>query len=129
MNRTAHSALITAFLLSFLSFPAIGRTQLRYKYNFNENCRKAYEEIIQLKVVAGNQLLEEEKKAHPDNLIPYFLDNYIDFFTLFFNEDPVEFRRRKPSMEQRLTLMKKGDPVFSFLPVYPISHIFSMGCR
>ncbi len=108
MIRTAHSVLIIAFLLSFLSFPAIGRTQIRYQFDFNANCRKAYEEIIKLKVVTGSQLLEEEKKAHPNNLIPYFLDNYIDFFTLFFNEDPVEFRRRKPSLEQRLDPNEKG---------------------
>jgi tetratricopeptide (TPR) repeat protein len=114
MIRTAHSVFITALLLSSLSFPAIGQPQVRYQYDFNANCRKAYEEIIQLKVVTGSQLLEEEKKAHPDNLIPYFLDNYIDFFTLFFNEDPVEFRRRKPFLDQRLTLMKKGDPSSPF---------------
>jgi tetratricopeptide (TPR) repeat protein len=59
-------------------------------------------------------MLEAEKKAHPENLIPYFLENYIDFFTLFFNEDPEEYHRRKPFLEQRLSLMKKGDPASPF---------------
>jgi len=36
--------------------------------------------------------LNAEKTLHPDNLIPYFLENYIDFFILFFNEDPVEYK-------------------------------------
>lgn len=80
-----------------------------YYYDFNPTCRKAYAEIIQLKLVSGAALIEAEKKADPDNLIPYFLENYIDFFTLFFNEDPVEYQRRKPGEEQRLNLMKKGD--------------------
>jgi len=81
----------------------------QYHYDFDSACRKAYQEIIQLKLNAGKTLLDAEKKAHPYNLIPYFLDNYIDFFTLFFNEDPAEYQRRKPWQDQRLTLMKKGD--------------------
>jgi Tetratricopeptide repeat len=86
-----------------------GFSQSSYHYDFNENCRRAYNEIISLKLYAGSQILEAEKKTNPHNLIPYFLDNYIDFFTLFFNEDPVELHQRKHAAEQRIDLMKKGD--------------------
>jgi tetratricopeptide (TPR) repeat protein len=99
-----------AFCLSFLlaGLPFLS-ARAQYQYDFNPSCRKAYEEIIQLKLSTGKALIEVEKKTHPHNLIPYFLDNYIDFFTLFFNEDPVEYQRRKPGQDQRLNLMKKGD--------------------
>lgn len=78
-------------------------------FDFNPACQKAYAEIIQLKLVSGKAMIESEKKADPGNLIPYFLENYIDFFTLFFNEDPQEYQRRKPGLERRLNLMKAGD--------------------
>jgi tetratricopeptide (TPR) repeat protein len=114
MNRTAHPEFFIVFLFSFLSFMPSGQTQVSYQYDFNADCRKAYDEIIKLKLITGKQILEAEKIAHPRNLIPYFLDNYIDFFTLFFNQDPEEFKRRKPSAEQRLILMKKGNPTSPF---------------
>jgi tetratricopeptide (TPR) repeat protein len=85
------------------------RVNAQYSYDFNPACQRAYAEIIRLKLDSGKQLIEAEKKQNPHNLIPYFLDNYIDFFTLFFNEDPAEYQRRKPGLEPRLNLMKKGD--------------------
>jgi tetratricopeptide (TPR) repeat protein len=94
-------------LIIFVFFLVGGRAQSRY--DFNANCRQAYAEIISLRLVNGSRLIEEEKKAHPDNLIPYFLDNYIDFFTLFFNEDPAVYRIKKPESEKLLTLLKSGD--------------------
>jgi tetratricopeptide (TPR) repeat protein len=109
-----HYPVIISFLISVISFLPEGRTQTLSKFDFNSDCRKAYEEIIKLKLNTGKQILEAEKKAHPDNLIPYFLDNYIDFFTLYFNEDPQEFHRRKVLEDQRLTLMKKGSPSSPF---------------
>ncbi|MDP9043043.1 MAG: hypothetical protein M3N30_13780 [Bacteroidota bacterium] len=114
MNRPAHLLSVVSFLFLFLSFMPSGHTQALYEFDFNADCRKAYDEIIKLKLHTGKQILETEKKIHPENLIPYFLDNYIDFFTLFFNEDPQEYKRRKPFLEQRLALMRKGDPASPF---------------
>jgi tetratricopeptide (TPR) repeat protein len=114
MVRTAHPVFYIILLVSSLSFMPSGQTQVPYQYDFNADCRKAYDEIIKLKLNTGKLLLETEKKAHPSNLIPYFLDNYIDFFTLFFNQDPDEFKLMKPSADQRLALMKKGDPASPF---------------
>ena len=62
-------------------------------FDFNADCQQAYKEIIQWKFVKGQQLLDIEKAKHPDNLIPYYLENYIDFFTLFFNEDPAFYKK------------------------------------
>jgi tetratricopeptide (TPR) repeat protein len=110
MNRMSHPVFFIAFLFFFFTFLPTGKSQTEYRFDFNSDCRKAYGEIIRLKLGTGRQIIETEKKIHPGNLIPYLLDNYIDFFTLFFNQDPEEFRKRKSSAEQRLTLLKKGDP-------------------
>jgi tetratricopeptide (TPR) repeat protein len=98
-----------SFFCFFLLSARMPSACAQSRFDFNPACQKAYAEIIQLRLASGKALIETEKKSHPDNLIPYFLENYIDFFTLFFNEDPQEYQRRKPGLEQRLNLMKKGN--------------------
>ncbi len=90
--------------LSFFSFSSFAQKN----FDFNNNCQLAYKEIIKLKLSSGQQMLDAEKKLHPDNLIPYFLENYIDFFILFFNEDPAAFKLKENNEEKRLQLMSKG---------------------
>lgn len=77
-------------------------------YDFNATCRQAYKEIVQLRLEPAQQLLEKEKAQNPGNLIPHLLENYIDFFILFFNEDPQEFERRKNNRDKRLQLLNGG---------------------
>ena len=100
-----------AVLLVLLSVP----TQAQKVFDFNDRCKQAYHEIIQLKLNNGQQLLNAEKAQHPNNLIPYFLENYIDFFTLFFNEDPAEFKKRLPNRDARLDLLDEGPENSPFL--------------
>jgi hypothetical protein len=86
-------------------------------FDFNVKCQQAYKEIIQLKLKNGQAMLDEEKRIHPDNLIPYFLENYIDFFVLFFNEDPGDYERLIGNLEKRLARINKGpekSPYFLF---------------
>lgn len=87
------------------TFSVAGRQKV---YDFNPRCQQAYAAIMQLRLAAGTALLEQEKKANPDNLIPYFLDNYTDFFILFFNEDPTQYAQRKDMRNQRLAMMAEG---------------------
>jgi predicted negative regulator of RcsB-dependent stress response len=96
--------IIFLFLFSFFSAPGFAQMV----FDFNANSQQAYKEIIQLKLSSGQQMLDAEKKIHPNNLIPYFLENYIDFFTLFFNEDPAAFELKEANEGERLRLMSKG---------------------
>ena len=59
-------------------------------YDFNSTCQQAYQEITKLKMNSGLALLEKAKQQNPDNLIPVFLESYIDFYTLLFNEEPKD---------------------------------------
>jgi tetratricopeptide (TPR) repeat protein len=77
-------------------------------YDFNPRCQQAYQFIMELRLNEGRTILEAEKKAHPNNLIPYFLDNYADFFVLFFNEDPSVYNKRKGLRSDRLDMMESG---------------------
>jgi tetratricopeptide (TPR) repeat protein len=93
-------------LFVLLIFPCFCYGQKHF--DFNSNCQQAYRAIVQLKLDPAGRILAAERKRDPDNLIPVFLENYIDFFILFFNEDPVEYQRRKDNMDQRIDLMSEG---------------------
>jgi tetratricopeptide (TPR) repeat protein len=90
-------------LLAGLLYTAPGYGQKHF--DFNDGCRQAYREIIQLRLEEGSQLLAVERKRDPDNLIPVFLDNYIDFFQLFFNEDAVDYQAWQGRLDQRIAMM------------------------
>lgn len=77
-------------------------------YDFNSTCQQAYQEITSLKIQSGERLLEAARKQNPDNLIPDLLEGYIDFFVLFFNEDPAEYEKRKPGFEERIKKLDMG---------------------
>lgn len=98
------------FLFIFTLFFSISvNVSARQKvYDFNARCQQAYDAVMQLRLNTGKALLEEEKHANPDNLIPYFIENYIDFFTLFFNEDPAAFARQLKLRTTRLDMLSRG---------------------
>ncbi len=77
-------------------------------YDFNAVCQQAYNEITQLKLNNGLQLIAKAKQQNPNNLIPYVLESYADFFSLFFNEDHAEYKAKKDNFEKRIKLLKEG---------------------
>jgi tetratricopeptide (TPR) repeat protein len=100
MQRIYKTLLIC--LLS-LSVRAAGKV-----YDFNETCQQAYTEITKLRIEPGKKLLEEARRQNPQNLIPYMLEGYIDFFVLFFNEDPEEYKIRKDNFIKRQAAFDSG---------------------
>jgi hypothetical protein len=81
----------------------------QYRYDFNQNCRNAYNEIINLKFTAGKKLIEQEKSANPGNNIPYLLDNYIYFLTVFIAEEKVTFDKYDDLKDNLIDRLKEGD--------------------
>jgi hypothetical protein len=104
-----------AVILLLLPFFVSGQKH----FDFNTQCQDAYQAIIQLRLDAGQKILNAEKARDPGNLIPLFLENYIDFFILFFNEDPAEYEARKGMLDQRIKWMNEG-PESS--PFYLFTH-------
>jgi hypothetical protein len=103
-HRSHLTAICSLLLLMGLSLSGYAQKT----FDFNANCKQAYKEIIQLKLQSGQQLLNAEKAQHPDNLIPFFLENYIDFFNLFFNEDAAQYKSLQDKLDERLDLMNEG---------------------
>jgi hypothetical protein len=100
MNR------VIIFLILLFTFN-VGIGQ--YIYDFNPNCVRAYSAIISLKFDEGKKLLEREKTSNPNNNIPYLLENYIYFLTVFIAEEEKDFNKYDDLKDVILDRLKKGD--------------------
>jgi hypothetical protein len=98
---------LTATVLLLVGFVHLLPAQ---NFNFNENCRNAYNSIIALKLDEGNALLKAEQKKNPDNLIPIYLENYVDFLRAYTSETSDDFNALKKNKELRLVQLTEGDP-------------------
>ncbi len=65
MNRWAHQLFSTVFFIFFLSFALRGQAQVSYLFDFNADCRRAYQEIIELKLNTRKGNSGERKKSPP----------------------------------------------------------------
>lgn len=110
-NAPGLSHIFTAMknLLITITICLISTSALTQKvYDFSATCKEAYSEIIKLKLTTGKELIAKERQQNPNNLIPELLEGYIDFFTLFFNEDPTEYLARKDNFDKRIELFDSG---------------------
>jgi Tetratricopeptide repeat len=94
---------IFIFWLSFGS--AIAQT-----FSFNDSCRKAYNNIIDLKLNEGLATLKAEEKKNPDNLVPLYLENYVDFLNIYTSDTRSLYEQLKKDKDLRLAIINGGDP-------------------
>lgn len=87
----------------------VGILKGQYNYDFNTTCKDAYSAIISLKFQEGKKLIEQEKALHPNNNIPYLLDNYIYFLTVFIGEEEAQFDALKGKKDDIIGRLKDGD--------------------
>jgi hypothetical protein len=78
-------------------------------YDFNDPCKKAYQSIVNLQFDAGKTLLENEKKVHPENLIPYYIENYIDFLSLAICEEREKYKALQSDENNCIDKLEDGN--------------------
>lgn len=78
-------------------------------FDFNENCKNAYEKIISLRFNEGQALLKTEKSTNPSNLIPDYLENYIDFLKIIISEEQTVFNSLKPNKNSRISKIEESE--------------------
>ncbi len=71
--------------------------------------KSAYKAVSQLRIDDARSEITEIKSKEPDNLLVYHVENYIDFFTLFINEEFEVYESIKDNKDIRLDLISKGD--------------------
>lgn len=111
--RVVLKKIIFTTLFLYLNFIA----QAQKVYEFNSTCQQAYKEIGLLKLNTGKALIEKAKQQNANNLIPVFLESYLDVLELFFNEDIAEYKVRKEKINNRISELKNGtkeSPFYNF---------------
>ena len=98
--------LYTLFLLIlFTSQLAIAEK----RFEFTPEATEAYKKVMSLRFDEARLDIAQIKYNDPDNQIVYFIENYIDFFSVFINEDKSEFRRLERNKNARIKEIRKGD--------------------
>ena len=92
-------------------------------FEYNSLCQQAYKEICVLKIKNATNLIAKAKLQNPNNLIPTYLESYIDVIELFFNENIEEYKKRKDDIDDRIDLLKKGNEN-NALYLYCLSNVY-----
>lgn len=100
MNRTLSTIL---FFLLLLNIQA-----QQVNYEFNNNCKLAYNKLIKLDFDSASILIEMEKQENPGNLMPLLLDNYYDFLQIVLFENEELFDKSENDKRERLNQWKTG---------------------
>jgi tetratricopeptide (TPR) repeat protein len=95
-------------LFIFLPLPFYG-SAATYIYDYNDNCSKAYQYYMSLRLQDARLAIVTEMKANPYNLMSTYLSDYEDCLVLLLNCDPEEYEQRSGHFESRLELLEKGD--------------------
>jgi tetratricopeptide (TPR) repeat protein len=93
------------FTIFFLSFSLLQAQE----FDFNDNCLKAYNHIIALRIDSGKYYVDAELKQSPRNRIPQLLNNYIDFLEIYTVNAPELYTEKRKSFDSRLKNLKSGD--------------------
>jgi hypothetical protein len=78
-------------------------------FDYNQDVQRAYTFILQLKMDSAQYIIDELKANAPDNLAPYHVENYIDFFTVFLGEREDDFTQFEERKDARLERIKQAE--------------------
>ena len=78
-------------------------------FEYSSTAREAYDYVVELRFQEARGLIAQLKREEPENLIVHHLEDYIDFFTVYINEDEKEYNRLYPNRQQRLDAIQNGD--------------------
>lgn len=89
---------------------AVAEKPAGHKYfTFHAHCQEAFEKALSLRFTEARAKLEAIRQIEPDNLIPLFIENYIDFLTVFTGDNKSEFQRLSKSVDGRIDKISRGD--------------------
>ncbi|HMQ48652.1 MAG TPA: hypothetical protein PKA00_14485 [Saprospiraceae bacterium] len=80
-----------------------------YYFEFTANARQAYDKVTSLRFGEAYPLLAKMKLEDPDNLIVYHIENYIDFFQIYLQENEADYDKLKKNRDDRLEKIQRGN--------------------
>lgn len=78
-------------------------------FDFSASAKTAYQNALSLRLVEARAGIDQMKRSEPDNLMAIYVENYLDFVTVFANDNESEYRRLSKNMDARLDKISRGD--------------------
>ncbi len=106
-------------LLPFLFLLFLLPAHAKKRFEWTPALREAYNKTLSLRFKEAASDLAKIRQTDPDNLLILHVENYLDFFHVYINEEESEFKRLEKNKDKRLeTIEKEGDkssPYYLFL--------------
>lgn len=77
-------------------------------FDFSASAKDSYCKITSLRFAESRTALDQLQRGEPDNLIAIYLENCLDFFTVFANDNKAEYQLLAKNMEPRLDKIARG---------------------
>lgn len=110
------------FLLGILCFGCAPRCIAAYRYEFTPAIRTAYQSVLNMRFDEATLQIAQIKKADPENLMSYFVENYIDVFRVFIGEKESDYKALAVNESHRLDMLSRG-PATSPYRLYTQAHV------
>jgi hypothetical protein len=94
-------------LLIWLFFYAINSQSQSYRFVISEALGEVQTNLILGKLPAATKLIQQEKKAHPENLAWLYLENHLEFLEILMYQDPEIISDREKNETSSLKHWRK----------------------
>lgn len=94
-------------------------------FDYSTTAKSAYRLLFDLRFEEARHQIQLLKQGEPENLIVHHLENYLDFLTLYIDEEQAQLDRLASNKNIRLALVEKGDkssPYYLFVQADIILH-------
>ncbi len=99
-----------AISLLFLTLTTIHLSAQKH-FTWTKPLKEAYQQAISLRFQAAESTLRSVEKTDPDNLLRLHVENYLDFFRVYINEEYDEYTVLEKNKDRRLSQIESyGDP-------------------
>lgn len=78
------------------------------RYEFTPLATKTYRSILALRLNDATASIVQMRLTEPDNLMSYYLEDYIETIKIFVDEDKNAFKKYLPNKERRLEKLASG---------------------
>ena len=104
------------FIVGIISF-WLQTTMGQQVFEWTPRAIQGYQYATSLQLNNALKVVDEMKKQEPNNMLVYFIEDYIDFFNLFIGEERSTYQLLKNKKDIRLKMIRKGNensPYYKF---------------
>ena len=80
----------------------------RADFRWTPTCSEAYSALQQLNFKKTAQQLKAERRAHPKNLVPLYIESQMEFLKSFLSEDKTAIDQLKTHNDQRIAILENN---------------------